>query len=314
MDRRPSVAVAGALCYLVACVFWGLNIPLLAALLKDFDPFWLSPIRYLIASALLGAWVLATLGPAQLRSPIPIGRVALLSALVAAFLVLFNLGLYLTHPITAAAVLAGSPVYVAVVSRLMTGARLSEGFWGATLMTLAGAAIAIAGRSGGGLAGLRLQGGEPLLVGSVGCWTVYSILAQRAFPADVPQLRRTFLTALGAIPWLLAVWAIARATDRVGPPNLSPSASAWGQLAISAAFCTALATVAWNSGVARLGIAAGAMWQNTVPVFAVLISLAFFGVVPTASEVAGAAVVLCGVAYMQWRTMRAAPRPTGAPG
>jgi hypothetical protein len=25
-------------------------------------------------------------------------------------------------------------------------------------------------------------------------------------------------------------------------------------------------------------------------------------------------VVLCGVAYMQWRTMRAAPRPTGAPG
>jgi drug/metabolite transporter (DMT)-like permease len=66
--------------------------------------------------------------------------------------------------------------------------------------------------------------------------------------------------------------------------------------------------------VARLGIAAGAMWQNTVPVFAVLISLAFFGVVPTASEVAGGAVVLCGVAYMQWRTMRAAPRPTGAPG
>jgi hypothetical protein len=42
-------------------------------------------------------------------------------------------------PLTVAALSAGSPVYVAVVSRLMTGARLERGFWGATVLTLVGA-------------------------------------------------------------------------------------------------------------------------------------------------------------------------------
>jgi drug/metabolite transporter (DMT)-like permease len=312
MDTRGSNLLAGTACYLLASVLWGLNIPLTAALLTVFDPFWLSPYRYLIASTLLGAWVLATLGPGQLRSPIPLARVATLSLAVAAFLVFFNVGLLLTHPVTAAAVIAGSPVYVAVVSRVMTGARLAKGFRGATALTVIGTGIAIAGRADA--QGLRLSGGEPMLILSIATWTVYSILAQRWFAPGTPQLRRTFLSSLGAIPWLLAFWAIARALGWIGEPHLVPTGRDLAYLVVTAVFCTALATVAWNVGVARLGIAAGGMWQNAVPVFAVLISLAAFGVVPTGAQVLGGAVVLAGVLYMQWCTMRAARRPAGAPG
>jgi drug/metabolite transporter (DMT)-like permease len=308
MDLRASPATVGTACYLVASVFWGMNIPLTVALLESFDPFWLPPVRYLIASALLGAWVVATLGPAQLRAPIPLARVAGLSLAVAVFLVFYNVGLMLTHPVTAAAVIAGSPVYVAVVSRAMTGARLGEGFAGAMLLTVAGSAIAVAGRAVAGAPGLRMQGGEAMLVLSIVAWTVYSILAQRWFPPAVSQLRRTFLSSFGAIPWLLAFWALARAAGVVGEPNLDPGARALGFLAVTAVFGTALATVAWNVGVSRLGIAAGGLWQNSVPVFAVLISLLVFGVVPTSAQVLGGAVVLAGVAWMQWRTLRAARR------
>jgi drug/metabolite transporter (DMT)-like permease len=49
-------------------------------------------------------------------------------------------------------------------------------------------------------------------------------------------------------------------------------------------------------------VAIGSLWQNTVPVFAVLISL-LFGIVPTAEQVVGGAVVIAGVLYMQWRKM-----------
>jgi drug/metabolite transporter (DMT)-like permease len=304
----PSDALVGTLCYLLACMLWGLNIPVIAALLRHFDPFWMPALRYAIAASVLGAWVVATLGPARLRTPIPLWRVAGMSAVVAAFLLLLNVGLLHTDPITAAAVVAGSPVYVAVVSRMMTGARLADGFWGATLMTLVGAAIAVHGRADAAGHGLRLQGGELLLVASVACWTAYSILAQRWFSADTPQLRRTFLSSLGAIPWLLAFWAIARMAGWAGPPNLQPTAGALGILVFSAVFCTALATVAWNTGVARLGIAAGGLWQNTVPVFAVLSTLVLFGDVPTPGQVAGGGVVLVGVLYMQWHTRRAARR------
>jgi drug/metabolite transporter (DMT)-like permease len=310
MDARVSNLLAGTACYLLASLLWGLNIPLTASLLTAFDPLWLSSCRYLIASGVLGAWVLATLGAGALRSPIPLARVALLSLAIAAFLTSFNIGLMLTHPVTAAAVIAGSPVYVAVVSRAMTGARLAPGFVGATLLTLVGAGIAIAGRADPH--GPRLSGGEPLLVASIGFWTVFSILSQRWFAPEVPQLRRTFLTSLCAIPWLLAIWALARALGWVGAPHLAPEGRDLVYLLVTAVLCTALAVVAWNVGVARLGIAAGGLWQNAVPVFAVLISLVVFGVVPTGAQVAGGAVVMAGVAWMQWHTLRASRAPAGA--
>jgi drug/metabolite transporter (DMT)-like permease len=312
MPARPSAVVVGTACYLFSGVFWGLNIPLTAELLRDFDPFWLSACRYAIAATLLGALVLLTLGPRQLRAPIPPARIATMSLFVSGFLVTYNVGLMLVHPITAAALLAGSPVYVAVVSRAMTGAPLARGFWPATALTVLGAGVAVWGRASAAGTGLHVGGGEVLIVASIVCWTVYSILAQRWFAPDVPQLRRTWLTALGSLPWLVAFWAIARATGAIGEPNLRPPAAALANLAITAVFSTALASVAWNLGVARLGIAAGGMWQNTVPVFAVLFSLAFFGVVPTAAQVAGGAIVLAGVLLMQWNTIRAARRPASA--
>jgi drug/metabolite transporter (DMT)-like permease len=307
-------ALVGTLGYLAACLLFGLNLPLSAALLKHFDPFWVSPLRYVVATVLLGSMLAASFGPRQLRSPIPLWRVAVLSLCVAAFLVLYNLGLTLTHPMTVAAISAGSPVYVAVVSRLMTGERLQRGFCGATALTLVGAGIAILGRARAGIpdtgpplaAVFTLQGGELLVVLGICSWTAYSILAQRWFAPGTPQLRRTFLTTVGALPWLLLFWAGARATGLAGPPNLHPAPLPLIQLLVAAVFCTALATVAWNTGVNRLGIQSGGLWQNTVPVFAVLISLLVFGVQPLAEQLIGGAVVLAGVLYMQWQRARTA--------
>lgn len=301
-----SASLVGTLGYLSACLLFGLNLPLSAALLQHFDPFWVSPLRYVISAALLGTLLLVSAGARQLRTPIPPWRVAVLSFYVAAFLVLYNLGLYRTHPMTVAAISAGSPVYVAVVSRLLTGARLERGFWGATLLTLLGAGIAIWGRarSGSGAGGaMHFGGGEVLVVLAICSWTAYSILAQRWFEAGTPQLRRTFLTTVGALPWLLLFWALARAVGLVGPPNLHPGPVPLAQLLVAAVFCTGLATVAWNVGVSRLGIQSGGLWQNTVPVFAVLLSMLLFGVQPLAEQLVGGAVVLAGVLYMQWQRL-----------
>ena len=309
-DSAGRALWAGTLAYLAACLLFGLNLPLSAELLKHFDPFWVSPLRYLVSAVMLGGMLLLSLGPRQLRSPIPLWRVAVLSLCVAAFLVLYNLGLYRSGPLTVAAISAGSPVYVAVVSRLMTGARLERGFWGATVLTLVGAGIAISGRAARRHARRRarsafsLQGGEILVVLGICSWTAYSILAQRWFEPGTPQLRRTFLTTVGALPWLLLFWAGARAIGLVGPPNLNPTPLQVAQLLVAAVFCTGLATVAWNIGVNRLGIQTGGLWQNTVPVFAVLIALWFFGVQPLAEQLIGGAVVLAGVMYMQWQRVR----------
>lgn len=321
MANKPaSAAWIGTLNYCLASVFWGLNIPLTASLLKTIDPFWLSPVRYVIAATTLAVWVVGTLGLSQLRSPVPMPRVAALGLCVAAFLTCFNLGLMYTDTITAAAVMAGSPVYVAVVSRFMIGSKLERGFWGAALLTMVGAAIAVYGRAGTSAADIAanigsntgptlgatvgLHGGEVLLVLSIACWTVYSILAQRWFPADISQLRRTFLTTITALPWLFLFWILARLLGLVGEPNLHPDRVEVINLLLTAVFGSALAVVAWNKGVARLGINAGSVWQNMVPVFAVVISVIFFGMVPTVAQIVGGIVVLSGVLYLQWHKVR----------
>lgn len=113
------------------------------------------------------------------------------------------------------------------------------------------------------------------------------------------------MTTVGALPWLLLFWALARVVGLAGEPNLSPGPVPLMQLLIAAVFCTALATVGWNTGVNRLGIQSGGLWQNTVPVFAVLIAMLLFGVQPLAEQLIGGAVVLVGVLYMQWQRVRA---------
>ena len=305
-EHSRSAVLVGALCYLTASLFWGLNIPLTASLFKSFDPFWLAAVRVTLATGLLAVLVAMMLGARHLRAPIAWPRILLMSGCVSCFFVLYNLGLLYTNTITAAALMAGSPVYGAITSRIMIGARLEKGFWGAAVLTILGAGIAIWGRSGASGQGLTVGGGEPLIILSFVAWTAFSILSVRWFPTETPQMARHFLTSLGAIPWLVLWWLLARALGLAGEPQLHPDATAWTYLLITAAFSTALGGVAWNFGVARLGINAGVMWQNTVPVFAVLIALIFFGQVPLVEQVIGGAVVLAGVLYMQWHRLRAA--------
>ena len=303
-SKAPSAALVGGLCYLVSSLVWGLNIPLTSRLFSTFDPYWLAVLRLSIASTILGALVAASSSVSQLRSPIPHWRVLTMSLCVSCFFVFFNLGLRYTNPITAAAIMAGSPVYGAVVFRWMNRSPLEKGFWGAAALTIIGAVIAIYGKADATSQSLHLQGGEPLIVLSFFAWTAYSILAQRWFTPATSQLRRTFLTSAYAVPWLIVWWLLAQAVGLTGAPNLEPSAEAITNLLITAALSSALGAVAWNNGVARLGINAGVMWQNTVPVFAVLISLLVFSVRPLPEQVIGGLVVLAGVLYMQWQRMR----------
>ena len=106
--------------------------------------------------------------------------------------------------------------------------------------------------------------------------------------------------------------AVAGAGGGSGAPGPSPCSSTQAALAVWRTLYFSPGVfqpdpakpVAWNRGVAQLGIQAGAVWQNMVPVFAVLISALFFGVVPTGWQLAGGAVVMAGVLWMQWQQRR----------
>ena len=300
---QGNALLVGTTCYMLAALFWGMNIPMTAILFRTFDPVFMAPVRVGIGTLVLLVLVLLMHGPRALGLGTSLPRIALMTLAMAGFYVFYNLGLRYTNTITAAAIMAGSPVYTAMILRVLFRTPLERGFWGAAALTLLGAGIAVWGRADATGQGLVLQGGEPLILMSMVCWTLYSILSQRWFDPAVPQLRRTYAALLGSTLWLFAFWALARSIDLVGPPTLDPGPDAIVWLLITAVFATALGGFAWNIGVNRIGLAAGAVWQNTVPVFAVLISL-LFDIVPTVEQVVGGAIVITGVAYMQWRRTR----------
>ena len=289
----------GTACYFFAAFFWGLNIPVTTKLFDSFDPYFLADVRVLIAALVLCVVSVATSGLKTLTMPISFKRLALISLALAAFFSLYNLGLKYTHPITAVAIMAATPVYAAITLRLTTGGALQPGFWVAALLSIIGTAIAILGRPDASVSSLSLQGGEILIVLSYVSWNLFSILAQRWFAVEVPQLQRTYLAMAGAVVWMTLVWATVWRIGLIGAPNLAPSQRDLIFVLITAVFSTGLGVAAWNLGVKRIGLAAGAVWQNTVPVFGVLIAIAF-GIMPTAAQLLGGAIVLAGVFYMHW--------------
>jgi drug/metabolite transporter (DMT)-like permease len=186
---------------------------------------------------------------------------------------------------------------------LITRTAVERGFAVGLALTVAGSGIAIYGQAGATGGGLVLQGGEPLVILSIVLWTIYSIIAQRWFSPATSQLRRAYVASLGAVIWLFAFWAVSRVVGLAGEPNLSPDGEAILWLVVTAVFATGLGNLGWNIGVSRLGIATGALWQNAVPVFGVLIAV-LFGIRPQAEQIVGGIVVLAGVLYMQWRRLR----------
>ena len=117
----------GTACYFFAAFFWGLNIPVTTQLFDSFDPYFLADVRVLIAALVLCVVSVATSGLKTLTMPISICRLALISLALAAFFSLYNLGLKYTHPITAVAIMAATPVYAAITLRLTTGGALQPG-------------------------------------------------------------------------------------------------------------------------------------------------------------------------------------------
>lgn len=296
-------AWTGLAAFLVTSVFWGANLPLTAVLLRTFDPFWLTPWRLLLASMALGAVIWATEGRAALRLDISWSRFFLLGLSIGLFFIDYNVALRYTNTITAAAVMAGAPIYAVVTARLVAGTPIERGFGLALVFTILGSAITIYGQAGPSGSGLTLQGGEPLVVLSIVLWTIYTIVAQRWFPPSVSQLRRAYVASLGSVFWLFLFWIVGRVLGMVGQPNLAPGAEALLWLVTTAVFATALGNFTWNIGISRLGIAVGSFWQNAVPVFGVLIAM-LFGIHPRPEQIIGGFVVMAGVVYMQWRKLR----------
>ena len=276
---------------------WGTLIPAAKIVLREFDAWTLSTLRVVVAAGVLLVISTGIDGLSWLRT-IPWPRTLGLGAGIAAFSLLYTVGVALSNPVSAIVVSGSSPVAAAIYAAVVFRQPLPRGAIGAFALSTAGAIIAALGDvAAGAQAGVR--GGEWLLVLAALSWTWYSLKAQQ-WLGSWGQHRITAVSYLGAAAVLVPIYAVLLVAGVAAPPRAAPTAPAVALLVWIISAATLLGGVLWNYGVSRIGIIVTSLYLNLIPVFGIL-TAAVFGSYPTGQQLFGCALVVTGVALLRRR-------------
>ena len=212
-------------------------------------------------------------------------------ALVALFEVAYQFAISGAGVAGAAALLYTAPVLVALLARPLLGERLTRLRLGLAVVVMAGAVLAVLGRSTTGVTiatTLRagVVGGALAALSYVGT----TLLARYAVPRYGP-MRVLFLEILGGIVVLGTLLPLAG-----HPPAPPPTSGAWLYTALLAAGTVVAANVLFFNAAKRIDAAPTAVAATIEPVVGALLALALFDQRLTPLGWLGLAMVVGGVA------------------
>jgi drug/metabolite transporter (DMT)-like permease len=303
-DRRTFDSLPS----LTAALAWGAMFPIAASALAHVDPFHLTAVRYLVASAVFLALLAAVEGRRALR---PSGRALELFVLGTLGFAGFNLLTYAalehTRPQDASLIVATSPLLTALALWLTTRRTPSRGTLAAMAVALLGVVLVITRGDPSALLHGAGRAGDLLVLAGVASFVAYTLGARR-FPDHSP-LRYTALSATGGTLTILAVTALLTATGAEPMPSAGDFGAVWPQTIYIIGAGAVIAVLAWNEGVRRIGAANGALFMNLVPVVTFAIETAR-GYRPGALELVGALLTIAALVYANLAGRQAILRPS----
>lgn len=277
-------------------VIWAVNFSVIKVGLAEFEPFAFNALRFPLAALLLTTALVAR-GRLSRPDRGDVARILWLGVLGHfCYQFFFILGMDRTRAGNAALMMATVPVYTALLSAFAGHERVRPAAWAGMIATLAGVGLVIAGGPGEISFSSATVVGDLLIMGAAVVWALYTVgsrdlvrkYGSLAVTAWVMWVGTALLVVLG-IPDLLAFDG--------APPG------AWAAVAFAGFFGIGLAYLLWYIGVRVLGNTHTAVYQNMVPIGAIAVAWLWLDEVPTALQLAGAAVVIGGVSLVR-RAMR----------
>ena len=285
MTDRAHVALP--LAYAAICLIWGSTYLAIKVGLESFDPFFFAGVRYLLATAVMYAfarWRGVSFG-GPFRRWLPAFAVGVMFVGVCNGLV-FWAETRLDSGFTALLITA-SPVWTALLTPLVPGERRLRWLgWVGILLGMAGTSVLLQPWNANRVELLASLAVEV----SVVVWVAGALLVRR-IRHDFHPLALTVAQMAAGTPVLLAL-AAARAGALVGP--VTPAALL--ALAFLVVFGSCVAFLAYNFLLRHWEASRVATSTYINPVVAVALGAAILGEPVTGVMVAGAAVVLAGVA------------------
>lgn len=275
---------------LLTMAVWGVNLSVVKLLTGVLDGMSVAVARMVVAALTLSLLV----RPWRPRQPAPDARTLLGLALCALLMVyanqlLFVFGIVRTSATNAAIVMGLGPLVSSLLASALLRERLGVRRLAGIAIGFAGVTLVVVNRPGAALGGHWT--GDLMILAGVSCFAAGGAMVQR-LSRGLPALEISWRVHLiGAVMLLLHAalddapqWAGLRATG----------AFHWALILGSAVGATALAAVAWNRAIGRIGVARTALWQYWVPVFALAFAALALGEPLTAMHALGLVGVLAG--------------------
>ena len=267
---------------------WGLNFIVVKFATGIFAPLAFNSTR--IAVALVILWAIFLARGLSLPARGDMIRMLVLGMLGnGLYQILWVEGMARTRASDAALLVAASPAFIEVLGWLRGNERAG---WRAMIgiaVSLVGIGLVVSGGAQGVGAESTLSG-NALILGSVLCWAIYSVLL-RPLTQRVDGLTLSAVTVTGGmIPMFIAAAPSLLATNWGA---VSPAG--WGAVAYSSVMALVVAYLFWYRGVRVLGPTRASMYSNLQPVVAMIAAWALLHEAPRAMQLAGALCIIVGL-------------------
>jgi drug/metabolite transporter (DMT)-like permease len=293
---------------LLMSLIWGANYSIVKSAFDVIPAQPFNAVRLLIGSTIfliLIAMARVVRVPTVFYTPAPITRAdwARLAGLgiVGHFIyqVCFIGGLARTSVANSSLLLGATPVAIALASALLGRERVGRWHWIGGAISAAGIYL-IVGR-GAALSSASIAG-DLLVLGAVCCWTAYTLGAGRLMERHSPLGVTGLSMAIGTALYVPVMWP-----QIVRVPWAAVGAAVWIRLVYSSVFALCVAYMIWYTAVQRIGSARTSAYSNIIPLFAMLVAALWLGEPIGPLKIAGAALVLTGVALTRAAAPREAP-------
>lgn len=295
--REVALANLGLL---LVVITWGAFFPILELLLSYWDFYSATVARQICGAIVLSCCVFLLSGRERLPTPMPWARILILGGVgVSIGSLMTSAGVLLSTGLSAAIISTTNPIGSALTAAAVYREPLGRGLVIATLLSVAGGLISVAG--GQSLGSAHFEGGEILIVLANVLWTWMSIAAQR-WLRGFSQLQIAAVTVASGALWLIIAMPFFVASGLVSI-RVEWSILPLSLIAFAGIVPIAIGNVCWHYGVSRVGVVVASMYNNLLPA-AALATTVLLGGSFTWYQVLGSLVIIAGVLGVQIASAR----------
>jgi drug/metabolite transporter (DMT)-like permease len=269
-------------------VIWAVNFSVVKFATATITPLAFTGLRVMLAAAVLLSVVYARRKPLPTKPEI-LALLALGALGNGLYQIFFVEGVSRTTVANSALIVAATPAFIAIVSRVGGVERVSRRVHGGIALSLAGVVLVVLGSATSSRGAGTFVGTMLVFCGTI-CWTAFTVLLQPYARKLDPVQLSGFTMLGGSIPLALVTPAALMATDwsRVG-------IAAWGAVLYASVISMGVAYLFWYRGLRVLGPTRTAAYSNIQPVIAILVAWIFLRESPTIWQGVGTATIISGL-------------------